>query len=233
MTDIRVLIIEDDPLVALAHAEYLGELPGFILAGIAHSGAEALGLLARPGVAADLILLDIHLPDTHGIELARRIREAGWRPDIIAVTAAREAPVVRAAIALGVVHYLIKPFTQLMFRERLEGYRARRRDAPAAAPVTGTINQADVDRALDSLRGSVPERVLPKGVSPDTLAGVEDLLRDAGRALSAAEVTAALGISRITARRYLEFLTAERRVQREPRYGTPGRPELEYRWGEA
>lgn len=228
MTDIRVLVVEDDPLAALAHAEYLAAVPGFRLAGLAHTAAEAMDALERTGV--DLVLLDMHLPDGHGIDLVRRIRAAGLRPDIVAVTAAREAPVVRAAIALGVVQYLIKPFAQATFTERLERYRELRLAGTPAAPATGTINQADVDRALDSLRGSVPERVLPKGVAPDTLAAVEDLLREAGRAFSAAEVTAALGISRITARRYLEFLTAERRVRREPRYGAPGRPELEYRW---
>ena len=73
---IRVLVVEDEEIAAAAHAAYVGRVPGFTVAGVARSGADAVRLL-RDGVAVDLVLLDMHLPDVHGLELLQRIRQDG------------------------------------------------------------------------------------------------------------------------------------------------------------
>jgi response regulator of citrate/malate metabolism len=86
-----------------------------------------------------------------------------------------------------------------------------------------------VDQAFASLRAPT-ELPLPKGLSAHSLESVKDLLASLGRAVSASEATEALGMSRVTARRYLEYLADAGLVTRNPRYGTPGRPENEYRW---
>ncbi|HKU09979.1 MAG TPA: response regulator [Sinomonas sp.] len=229
MSVLRVLVVEDEPIAADAHAAYLGRLEGFAHAGTAHDGATALRLvnqLAAAGTPVDLVLLDMNLPDLHGLDVARRLRAAGHHPDILAITAVRELPVVRRAISAGVVQYLIKPFTFAAFAERLEHYRQFRE---SLAGTGGTASQDAVDEALAALRTPVGTP-LPKGLSLDTLEAIRAFVRDKGAAVSATEVTEAVGVSRVTARRYLEHLADAGVLTRSARYGTPGRPEKEYRW---
>ncbi|QIK62763.1 response regulator [Leucobacter viscericola] len=233
MRTLRVLIVEDEAMTAEAHAAYVGRVEGFEVAGIAGSGAEALRLLA-PGAGADVdvVLLDMNLPDFNGMELARRIRAASLRVDIIAVTAVRELETVREAISFGVVQYILKPFSFVMFADKLASYRRFAAELSGDSLETGSqqsVLQGDIDAALSGLRGTAGGD-LPKGLSPETLGAVVGYLQSVEAAVSAGELTEGLGISRITARRYLEYLTSTRQVSREPRYGTPGRPELEYRW---
>ncbi|GAB3611012.1 response regulator [Humibacter ginsengiterrae] len=223
---ISVLVVEDEEIAAAAHAEYVRRVEGFRLAGVARTGEEAMRMLraARAG-DIDLVLLDMNLPDLPGLIVAGRVRALGIPADIIAVTAVRELGMVRGALSLGVVQYLIKPFTFAALRDKLEHYRQFRQSLPHGSVQT---TQAEVDRALAALRAPSPLS-MPKGLSPDTLERVTDLLRTEGHAFSAAEVSSTLAISRVTARRYLEHLADSGLVRRSPRHGTPGRPELEYR----
>ncbi len=221
---IRVLVVEDDPVAADAHALYVDRVPGFTAVGKARTAAEARRLLHRTPV--DLILLDLYLPDGHGLELARSLRAAGHRMDVIAVTSARDLAVVREGVSLGVVQYVLKPFAFATLRDRLLGYARFR----AAAGEAGS--QDDVDRALATLRTPRPA-VLPKGLSAPTLETVIHTLRVAPDGLTAGATAASAGISRITARRYLEHLVGQGRAARSPVYGQVGRPEVHYRWLDA
>lgn len=227
---LRVLIVEDEVITAEAHAEYVGRLDGFEVAGIAHTGAEAVRLLkASLGDTAeriDLILLDMNLPDIDGLELCRRIRAGGVDVDVIAITAVRSAEVVRASIAAGIVQYLIKPFTFGVFTDKLTSYRDFR-SLFAQSPTVAS--QRDVDGAFAALRTS-NDPGLGKGLSPETLSAVSTLLLESGGGVSARELADEIHASRVTARRYLEYLADSGRADRAPRYGTPGRPEVEYRW---
>ncbi|MEG3631870.1 response regulator [Streptomyces poriticola] len=218
---IRVLVVEDDPVAADAHLMYVGRVPGFVAVGKAHSGAEARRALDRTPV--DLLLLDLHLPDVHGLQLARTLRAAGHHADVIAVTSARDLTVVREGVSLGVVQYVLKPFTFATLRDRLVRYAEFRGTAGEAS------GQDEVDRALATLRAPGPA-ALPKGLSAPTLERVTDALRGTREGLTAAGVGEAVGISRITARRYLEHLVDSGRAARSPLYGQVGRPELVYRW---
>ncbi len=170
---VRVLVVEDEQLTAEAHAAYVERTPGFELAGVARSAGDAARFLNANEV--DLVLLDLHLPDGHGLALVQKLRAAGHLVDVIAVTSARDADVVRHAVAQGVVLYLLKPFTYATFRGKLEqyaAYRARLHDGPAE------FAQDEVDQVLGSLRaGGSP---LPKGMSQETLRDVTKALRDAG-----------------------------------------------------
>ncbi|MGW0701793.1 response regulator [Streptomyces sp. NPDC002867] len=219
---IRVLVVEDDPVAADAHALYVGRVPGFVVVGVAHSRAEAVRTLERAEV--DLLLLDLYLPDGHGLHLVRSLRAAGHSTDVIAVTSARDLAIVREGVALGVVQYVLKPFTFATLRDRLGRYAEFR---AAAGEASG---QEEVDRALSALRAPRNATTLPKGLSAPTLEAVTRTLRDSGEGLTATEAAAAVGISRITARRYLEHLVTAGRAVRSPQYGQIGRPELQYRW---
>lgn len=221
---IEVLVVEDDPVAADAHAMYVGRIAGFALAGVARSGAEALRFLDRHRV--DLVLLDLHLPDGHGLAVVRSMRAAGHTCDVIAVTSARDLDVVRQAVSVGVVQYLLKPFTFPALRDRVERW-ARFRSEVAGGEATG---QDAVDRALSTLRGPQTAATLPKGLSAPTLEAVTAHLRGTTDGLSAVRAAQAVGISRITARRYLEHLVETGQAVRSPQYGAVGRPELTYRW---
>ena len=222
---VRVLVVEDEALAAEAHAAYTARVPGFEVAGIARTAGEAARFLtADPGV--DVVLLDMHLPDGHGLGLLQRLRAAGHLCDVIAVTSSRDADVVRMAVAQGVVLYLLKPFTFATFRAKLEQYAAYRARLEAAPE---QVVQDEVDRLLDTLRPP-PSSTLPKGMSPESLRQVIEALRDSEGPLSATEVADLVGASRVTARRYLEHLADTGLAERRPRYGGSGRPEMEYRW---
>lgn len=218
---IRVLVVEDDLVAADAHRLYVQRVQGFTVVGVANTGAEAMRFVDTHDI--DLILLDFYLPDAHGLQICRALRAANRSIDVIAVTSARDLGMVRAAVSVGVVQYLLKPFTFATLRDKLERY-ARFRDT-----VTGeATGQEEVDRALATLRGT-DGIGLPKGMSADTLDSVIAALRDTPEGLSSVGVASAIGISRVTARRYLEHLADTGTVQRRPQYGQVGRPELFYR----
>jgi response regulator of citrate/malate metabolism len=227
VSDLKVLVVEDDPMLADAHRTLTERVDGFRVDGVAHSGADALRFLAARPV--DLVLLDVYLPDMTGLDLLQAMRARGWATDVIAVTSARDLEVVRAAVSQGVVAYLLKPFTFATLRDKLNGYLAYHRQVTGPEAGAG-LGQHDVDRALATLRA--PGRpALPKGLSDDTLAAVVSALRSAGSELSAADVAAGVGVSRVTARRYLEHLADQRLASRSPRYGGgAGRPEYLYGW---
>jgi response regulator of citrate/malate metabolism len=222
---ISVLIVEGETIAAEALEESVGRIPGFVVSGTVGTGAEALRRLGLERIV--LVLLEIYLPDVNGIDVVRAMRAARYTSDVIVVTRARDPEVVRAAAAYGIVHYLIKPFTFAALREKLERYRAYHDQLSAEQP----LNQADIDRILAAVHVPSPTDV-PKGMSRESLDAVVAILRggEERSGLSAAEVAAMLGASRVTARRYLEYLAESGFVLRRKRYGVPHRPEVEYWW---
>lgn len=218
---IRVLVVEDDRLAAEAHRLYVQRVAGFEVAGVVHSAAEAFRFCKRDAV--DVILLDFRLPDVHGLAVCRALRAAGSAVDVIAVTAQRDLAAVRDALSLGVVHYLVKPFAFASLRDKLESYAQFRRRVARPGQVA---SQDDVDDIWNQRRPMGLDRILPKGMSGETLRAITTLLTGAAQGLSAAVAASALGVSRVTARRYLEFLADNGLAQRKLHYGQVGRPEL-------
>ena len=221
---IRTLVVEDDALVAEVHASYVERVPGFTVAGVAHRATEALEMLASRPI--DLVLLDFHLPDAKGLDMLRALHARSAAPvDVIAVTAARDPESIRQAIAHGVSQYLVKPFAFATFADKLERYaRYRARIADAAEP-----DQAEVDAMIGTLRASGARR-LPKGLNATTLDSVRTAVREASEPMTASEVAGSCGLSRVTARRYLEHLVVEGVLTLSMRYGGTGRPEHLYAW---
>jgi response regulator of citrate/malate metabolism len=219
---IRVLIVDDDFMVAKVNRGFVERIPGFAVAGVAHTGDEAL--LAVQRTRADLVLLDIYLPDISGLEVLRRLREDGAPADVLVITAARDVTTIRTALRGGVVHYLIKPFTYDILRERLERYAAARRSLDGA----GTIIQDDVDRLFGALRPSSAQ--MPKGLTRPTADLVARALQTAQADLSASECALLAGLSRVSTRRYLEYFVVLGKAEVRLRYGVAGRPERRFRW---
>ncbi|MFG1704613.1 response regulator [Nonomuraea sp. M3C6] len=218
MSDLRVLVVDDDFMVARIHSGYVTRVPGFRVVSVAHNGADALAAVAE--LRPDLVLLDIYLPDMSGLEVLKALNDV----DVLMISAARDVPTVREAMRGGAVNYLIKPFTAAALTERLHQYADTRKRLTAIGP---EARQDDVDRLFGTPKSAAP---MPKGLSAATCALVADTLREAGRDLSAAEAAELTGLSRVSARRYLEYLCAAGQAELRPRYGTAGRPEHRYRW---
>jgi response regulator of citrate/malate metabolism len=223
MTEVAVLVVDDDFMVARIHTQFVERTPGFRVVGVASSGQAALDDIAR--LSPDLVLLDVHLPDMTGIDVIRRLRNDDNHVGVLVVTAAREADTVRAAASGGAVHYLVKPFDYEDLRVRLESFRT----AHLALSGAGAPGQQDID-AVFGVAAQAPAASLPKGLSPETADAVEAALREAGE-LSAAECADVVGISRVSARRYLEHFVARGAASVRLQYGGAGRPERRYRTG--
>jgi len=221
---LRVLVVEDEPVAAEAHTAYVSRVAGFTVAATVGTTQAALKALQEKQI--DVVLLDMNLPDRHGLDVVRAMRAAGHRADVIAVTSARDLEVVRAAVSLGIVQYVLKPFVFATLRNRLLAYRSYRDQLSSSAEV-GT--QAEVDEVFAGARAAGEAR-LPKGMGEELLARVSRLLRDAEGGRSASEIAEALGVSRVTARRYAEHLCETRLAVRRSRYAGAGRPEVEYLW---
>jgi response regulator of citrate/malate metabolism len=227
---ISVLIVEDDPLIATAHETYLNRLQGFSTAAVVHTAREAMRVAAEASTSEtpiDLVLLDIGLPDANGISLASGLSGLRPAPDIIAITSERDLEMVRAAVSHGALAYLLKPFTFAAFRDRLERYRRFREALPAG---TDAASQAEVDRALAELRITADKAAAPKGAAPGTNDEIARAVRDAPDGLTADEVARQVGVSRVTAWRYLERLADDGTVSRNSDYGKAGRPKTRYEW---
>jgi response regulator of citrate/malate metabolism len=224
---INVLIVEDEPLIAEAHRTYLTRLQGFTVIGLAHTARDAMRIASEAESPVDLVLLDLGLPDASGIALASALSGLRPAPDIIAITSERDLEMVRAAVAHGALAYLLKPFTFAAFRDRLERYRRYREALPAG---TDAASQAEVDRALGELRISTDKSVSPKGAAPATTDEIARAVRDRADGLTADEAAKFVGVSRVTAWRYLERLADDGTVTRVTEYGKTGRPSTRYQW---
>lgn len=227
---ITVLVVEDEPLIAEAHQTYLGRLEGFSVAAVVHTARDAMRAASEAAASdqpIDLVLLDIGLPDANGISLASALSGLRPAPDIIAITSERDLEMVRAAVAHGALAYLLKPFTFAAFRDRLERYRRYREALPAG---TAAASQSEVDRALAELRVAGDKSTAPKGAAPQTTDEIARTVRDNPNGLTADEVAKRVGVSRVTAWRYLERLAEDNTVVRIAEYGKAGRPRTRYQW---
>ncbi|MFE9025558.1 response regulator [Streptomyces iakyrus] len=221
---IDVLVVDDDFMVARVHRAFVERVEPFRVVGTAHTGGQAIE--AADELRPDLILLDLYLPDLFGLDVIPRLRTAGHDCDVMVISAATEADTVRGAVRRGVVDYLLKPFDFEDLRLRLERYAAQR----GRLLTTVVRGQADVDRVLAGAFAPAPASTLPKGMSVETAGLIERALRAADGTLSASECAALTGVSRVSARRYLEYFHGTGSAEVSLRYGAAGRPERRYGW---
>lgn len=216
---IDVLVVDDDFRVARIHSAFVDRAEGFRTVGVAHTGADALS--AARTLRPDLILLDLYLPDIFGLDLISRLRVEGATSDVIVISAANESETVERAVQLGVASYLLKPFTMTDLTARLAEYRVQHRGRARRT----LEDQAEVDRLFGRAGHAA---ALPKGMSPETAGLVLSTLGEQTGEVSAQECADAVGISRVSARRYLEHFADSGRVHVSLRYGARGRPERRY-----
>jgi two-component system, CitB family, response regulator DctR len=223
MQPIRVIIVEDDPMVMEINAQFITKLSGFSLVGKAYNGKEAIILIEE--THPELVLLDYFLPDVNGLSLLHTIREKNYPLDVILLTANRDPQHIQEVFRAGVVDYIVKPFHFDRFQTALEQYR----QATLRFKENRPFEQSD----LDSLKGvqiSIPkEEYLPKGLNDRTLQQILQFLEGKKAPLSSEEVAAGTGLARVTVRRYLEYLEKKGEIVMEIQYGSVGRPINKYR----
>ncbi|MEH3140116.1 MAG: response regulator [Mycobacterium kyogaense] len=216
-----VLVVDDDFMVAEIHRRFVDRVDGFRVVGVARTGGEALS--AAQELHPDLILLDVYLPDMTGLEVLQRLRADGDRVGVIMITAARELDTVSGALDGGAADYLIKPFEFDQLQTKLVAYAAR----ADALEKAGGVDQSLIDSLFGGPAVPAAAKVLPKGLGAETGELVLAAVRDAGE-VSAAECADLVGISRVSARRYLEHYLSAGTVELRLQYGV-GRPERRYR----
>lgn len=225
---ISVLIIEDDARIAEINRRLVEKVPGYQVIGIATDGSQAEEqlMILRP----DLVLLDIYFPDMNGLDFLKVIRRDFQDTDVIMITASREIDSVKEALHSGVFDFLVKPLVFDRMKNSLEKYQEFHNRLRRIQKENQHVNQEDIDELLE--RVGQKEQInlyLPKGIDKITLQKVTEVLNQSEEGLNAERLAKIIGISRPTARRYLEYLVAKDQISADLSYGEVGRPERIYR----
>jgi CitB family two-component system response regulator MalR/two-component system response regulator DctR len=224
----RVMIIEDDPMVAAINRQYVEAAPDFSVETVFPSGVGALEYLKEHDVP--LIILDYYTPMLNGMEFLDRLHGMGKAPAVIMVTSASDAQIVRQMFLRGVVDYLVKPFEYRRFQAALEKFRQSRQQW---AVQESALDQAAIDRMTGSAGQALSPEPLAKGLNAATMQMIREFLKhNSGSMYTSEEIAEQVHLSRITVRRYMNYLTQTHEVVSAIDYQTGGRPSIQYGWGQ-
>lgn len=218
---IDVLVVEDDPMVAQLHEHYLSQIKGFQLSDIANNGDAAIKLLQHKKY--DLLILDLFMPIMDGLQLLAKIRENGYDVDVIIVSAANDKDKIKQALRLGAVDYIIKPFEFERFSLALNNYLKRYHIVEEQS----VIEQSDLDQTIIRQKEQA-DVTLPKGLDKHTLGTVWECIKSVDGMFTTEEIAAKVGISRVSIRKYLEFLKVLHLLKLDLHRGSVGRPVYKY-----
>ncbi len=218
---IKVLIAEDDPMVAELNKSYLQMIHGFELVGVVSNGEEALRLIQETPVS--LVLLDVFMPGMDGLKLLRQIKMNQPEVDIIMVTAARQTQDIQTALGLGVIDYIVKPFTFERFQMALTTYKERVRILSSEPE----LNQTLLDKNFLSSKVALHDH-LPKGVDSQTLKTVREAIITHGKEFTMNDIVPIVGLSRISLKKYVDYLEETGLLKSTLFYPAVGRPSKKY-----
>ena len=220
----KVLIVEDDPMVAMINEQYIKRNKNFEVVGKCNNGLSALDFLENNTV--DILILDVFMPKMDGFETLRQIRNKQITVDAIMVTAANERESLEEALHLGIVDYLVKPFTFDRFQMALEKYIAQNN----ALKDIETLNQKNIDHIIDNSRKKSDD-LFPKGIQEKTLELIMEYL-NANKSIwfTGDEIAEKVNLTGVTVRRYMNYLAESGRVVSEINYETGGRPRMQYKF---
>lgn len=219
----KVIIVEDDPMVAMINEQYVSRNKNFSVVKKCKDGKEALEYLNEN--EADLLILDVFMPHIDGFETLRQLRKNKISVDVIMVTAANDKESLEEALHLGAVDYLVKPFTFDRFRIALDKYAAQM----DALKDIGTLNQKNIDFIIDNTRKK-SEELFPKGIQEKTRKLImEQLKLQKDVWMTGDEIAEKTGLTSVTVRRYMNYLAETGEVAGEMNYETGGRPCMLYR----
>lgn len=228
VTTLNVLIVEDDFRVAAINRQLIENISGFHVVGEMKTAAETLEFLTLTKTVPDLILLDIYIPDSPGLELFWKLRKEFPTISVIILSATKDTETIGEALDGGVLDFLIKPVDHERFTQSFTRYRSRKVLVNSKSEFT----QADIDRifSIETCSHSpLSTDGLPKGIDQLTLDRIVNIIDDnQKKGMTATETGETAGVSRSTARRYLEYLVSIKVVEAQLHYGDVGRPERTY-----
>ena len=218
----RVLIVEDDPMVSMINRHYVEQNKEFAVSAVCKNGQEALDFLYKNDV--DLVVLDVFMPVMDGVETLKQIRQKKIQCEVVMVTAANDTSTLEATMNLGVLDYLIKPFTLERFQISLEKFIER---------VTTLTQNTTLDQnCIDSLFSKTVKpktEELPKGIQERTLTSITQYFTENPSWQTADTIAEKLGISIVTVRHYVNYMVDEKIIRQEVNYKTGGRPSMLYK----
>ena len=229
----RVLIVEDDPMVAMINSQFVRKVEGFEVAGMCRNGLEAVDFLGENDV--DLILLDVYMPVMNGTDTLKKIRTMKKTAEVIMVTAANDSATIEETMHLGVHDYLVKPFTFERFCSSLEKFKAKKQ----LLQENSTMDQSCIDNLIAqgaaATGSSLPsatlaeKEALPKGIQKKTLSRITEYFESNTGWNSTDMIAQALGISIVTVRTYMSYLVKTGSIKEDINYSTGGRPSMLYK----
>lgn len=223
---IEVLIIEDDLRIAEINRRFVEKIDGFEVIGIAVNEAQAKEQVEI--LQPDLLLLDVFFPDMNGLDFLHYVQQKYQTIDVIMITAAKEVKAITKAIRGGVFDFIIKPVVFERFEKTLQEYASFHHRLQVLKQEQPLVTQEEIDQLLGRTMVSTAPASLPKGIDKLTLDKVLVVLKETMQGLTAEQVGKELGVSRTTARRYLEYLVSQGDIAADLSYGMVGRPERIY-----
>ena len=226
---IQVLIVEDDFRIAEINRQFVNRVDGFTVMEVVKTAEEALILLRNKAKLPHLILLDVYIPDTEGLSLFWQLRKEFTEIDIIMVTAAKEVTTIAETLRGGIFDYIVKPADFIRFEQTLKRFSNQH--------VLLTSREELEQDEIDWLTGvQTPEKIetitignLPKGIDLITLDKIKGVIQATDNSgVTAMDAGKRVGVSRSTARRYLEYLVSIKEAEAQLKYGDIGRPERKY-----
>lgn len=218
----NVLIVEDDPMVAMINEQYVNRHKDFKVVGKCKDGELALSYIQENPV--DLIILDVFMPRMNGFETLRELRKEHKSVDVIMVTAANDRESLEEALHLGIVDYLVKPFTFDRFKIALDKFISQKK----LLQDFDTLNQSNIDFIIDKTKKTSQE-VFPKGIQDKTLQAILSCLKNnRSKEITSDFISEQTGLTSVTVRRYMSYLEENGTVIGELNYETGGRPCMYY-----
>ncbi|MCR5620669.1 MAG: response regulator [Treponema sp.] len=233
-----VLIVEDDPMVAMINEQYVRKNKQFTVLGACRNGQEALDFLEDN--TADLIILDVYMPIMDGVETLKQLRQRKCSSEVIMVTAANDAATLEDTMHLGVLDYLIKPFAYERFQVALEKFQAKRTALSSAS----VLDQSSVDSIMARAggqgqsgqhgggagrSGTESGKDYPKGIQEKTLMHILEYLEVQKGWLNGDVIAENVGLSAVTVRHYMNYIVNTGKASESINYETGGRPCVLYR----
>ncbi len=221
MMKISVLVVDDDPMVASINSYYVEKIPGLELICTASDVDMAKEVISEHAV--DIILLDIFLGNTNGLDLLKYIRDNKIDSQVIMVSAAKDKNHIKNAMDYGVCDYLVKPFTFDRFKTAIELAKGRINKLQK-----DTYDQKDLDEMIFARQNEEPSK-LPKGLDVRTLERITQVVKELEETFTIYDVSKKSELSRVSVKKYLDYMCATEMLEEQYVYGNIGRPTYTYR----
>ena len=219
---VDVLLIEDDPMVQEVNRQFIERVDGFQVIGVAGTGKEGIELAKM--LKPELIILDVFMPGSSGLETLKVLRQEELNVEVIAITAANDRETIRTMLHHGARDYIIKPFKFERLNQALQEFLLYKMRLSGE----GKLSQEELDQHFshvqDETSHSLTIQEIPKGLNHQTMKQIIHYIEKQAKPLSAEEAADGIGIARVTARRYLDYLQKSGKVQLDIQYGGVGRP---------